>query len=141
MGTLEPWKLCLPLILSPNNLRALFCIILSSVPLLLSFHFGSLHLFVFHCHLFVLSPIIPSPCFPSSCFPSFCGPLCNSHHHIVLGHVVSLYLVPQHPFVFFPIIPSSCLSEVSLIILFHHFVSRHTLSHHPCIPNSKKLLG
>ena len=89
---LEPWKPCLPLILSPKNLRALFSIILSPVPLLLSFHLGSLHLFVFHYHLFVLSPMIPSPCFPSSCLPSFCGPICNSHHHL---------------FILSPIIPSS----------------------------------
>ena len=96
----EPWSLgnlvshssCLPLILSPNNLRALFSIILSPVPLLLSFHLGSLHLFVFHYHRFVLSPMIPSPCFPSCCFPSFCGPLCNSHHHLFISS---------------PIIPSS----------------------------------
>ena len=119
MGTLEPWKPCLPLILSPNNLRALFSIILFPVPLLLAFHLGSLHLFVSHYHLFVLSPFIPSPCFPSSCLPSFCGPfyvipiiifsscLPSSLHLgcprasclLVSCSPTSLCLVSDHPFV------------------------------------------
>ena len=142
MGTLEPWKPCLPLILSPNNLRALFSIILFPVPLLLSFHLGSLHLFVFHYHLFVLSPIIPSPCFPSCCLPSFCGPLCNSHHHLfILSPIIPsswLSSAILSPCILFPNIPLSCLRSslrlVSLIILF--FTILYPVIPSPIIPAS-----
>ena len=142
MATLDPWKPCLPLILSPSNLRALFSISLSPLPLLLFFHLGSFHLFIFHYHLFVLSPIIPSPCFPSCCLPSFCGPLYNSHHHLfILSPIIPSSWLSSgilSPCILFPNIPLSCLRSslrlVSLIILFVTIL--YPLMPSPIIPAS-----
>ena len=142
LGNLVSHSSCFPIILEPCFLSfclpslcyypfilALFIllssIIISSYCPPLSLHLVSLrlvsHPFVAH---YVIPIIIFSSCLPlslhldcprASCLLASCSP-------------TSLCLVSDHPFI------------LSLFI-FHHFVSRHTLSHHPCIPNSKKLLG
>ena len=109
-----------------SRLSSSFCLPLSSLRIVPHYPFT---LFPFVLSPILLWPnnyIIPSIIF-SSCLPSSLHLDCPRASCLLVScSPTSLYLVSDHPFV---------LSLSSFY--FYRFVSRHTLSHPPCIPNSK----